>query len=91
MTGAIAMHNDHIGEFAAFRTEWIIRGRNFGDGQAEVTATRFNRYIGSQDLGVLPRAKRGESQNTQQNQLDAAKRAKQQVRLLGVRQSVLTK
>lgn len=75
------MHNEHIGEFAAFRTEWIIRGRNFGDGQVEVTATRFDRYMGAQGLGVLRRAKRGESENTEQNQLDAAKRARQQVRL----------
>lgn len=75
------MHDANIGDFSAFRREWIIRGRNFGDGQVEVTATRFDRYMGAQRLNTLPRAKRGESENTEQNQMDAAKRAKKQVRL----------
>lgn len=70
-----------IGDFSAFRREWIVRGRDFGDGQVEVTATRFDRYMGAQRLSTLPRAKRGESENSEQNQLDAAKRAKKQVRL----------
>jgi len=75
------MHDESIGNFSAFRREWVIRGRNFGDGQVEVTATRFDRYMGAQHLSTLPRAKRGESENTEQNQMDAAKRAKKQVRL----------
>lgn len=75
------MHDESIGNFSAFRREWVIRGRNFGDGQVEVTATRFDRYMGAQGLSLMPRAKRGESENTEQNLMDAAKRAKQQVRL----------
>jgi hypothetical protein len=75
------MHDDSIGNFSAFRREWVIRGRNFGEGQVEVTATRFDRYMGAQGLSLMPRAKRGESENTEQNLMDAAKRAKQQVRL----------
>lgn len=75
------MHDDSIGNFSAFRREWVVRGRNFGDGQVEVTATRFDRYMGAQGLSLMPRAKRGESENTEQNLMDAAKRAKQQVRL----------
>ena len=75
------MHDESIGDFASFRREWVIRGRNFGDGQVEVTATRFDRYMGALALSALPRAKRGESENTEQNQMDAAKRAKKQVRL----------
>lgn len=75
------MHDASIGDFSAFRREWIIRGRNFGDGQVEVTATRFDRYMGAQQLSTFPRAKRGESESTEQNLMDAAKRAKQQVRL----------
>ncbi|HDR9511956.1 hypothetical protein C5615_37045 [Burkholderia cepacia] len=75
------MHDGSIGDFSAFRREWVVRGRNFGDGQVEITATRFDRYMGAQGLSTLPRAKRGESENTEQNLMDAAKRAKQQVRL----------
>ena len=75
------MHDESIGDFSAFRREWVIRGRNFGDGQVEITATRFDRYMGAQRLSAMPRAKRGESENTEDNLLDAAKRAKQQVRL----------
>jgi len=75
------MHDDSIGNFSAFRREWVVRGRNFGDGQVEVTATRFDRYVGAQALSGLPRAKRGESENTEQNQMDAAKRARKQARL----------
>lgn len=70
-----------ISDWVAFRREWLIRGRNFGDGQVEVTATRFDRYMGAQQLHAMPKAKRGESENTEENQLAAAKRAKQQVRL----------
>lgn len=70
-----------ISDWVAFRREWLIRGRNFGDGQVEVTATRFDRYLGAQQLHAMPKAKRGESENTEENQLAAAKRAKQQVRL----------
>ncbi|MEX3954726.1 hypothetical protein [Trinickia sp. EG282A] len=75
------MHDDSIGNFSAFRREWVVRGRNFGDGQVEVTATRFDRYMGAQSLNARPKAKRGESEKSEQNLLDAAKRAKQQVRL----------
>jgi len=75
------MHDDSIGSFSAFRREWIVRGRNFGDGQVEVTATRVDRYMGAKGLSCMPRAKRGESENSEQNLMDAAKRAKQQVRL----------
>lgn len=75
------MHDDSIGDFANFRREWVIRGRNFGDGQVEITVTRFDRYMGAQHLSLMPRAKRGESENTEDNLMDAAKRAKQQVRL----------
>jgi hypothetical protein len=75
------MHDESIGGFSAFRREWVIRGRNFGDGQVEITATRFDRYMGAQRMSLMPKAKRGESENTEDNLLDAAKRAKQQVRL----------
>jgi hypothetical protein len=75
------MHDESIGNFSAFRREWVVRGRNFGDGQVEVTVTRFDRYMGAQGMTLMPRAKRGESENTEQNLMDAAKRAKQQVRL----------
>lgn len=70
-----------IGDFSPFRREWVVRGRNFGDGQVEVTATRFDRYMGAKGLHAMPKAKRGESDNSESNLLDAAKRAKQQVRL----------
>ena len=75
------MHDESIGDFSAFRREWVIRGRNFGDGQVEITATRFDRYMGAQRMNAMPKAKRGESENSEDNLLDAAKRAKQQVRL----------
>ncbi|VBI72161.1 rolling circle replication-associated protein [Burkholderia pseudomallei] len=75
------MHDASIGDFSPFRREWVIRGRNFGDGQVEVTATRFDRYMGALSLNAIPKAKRGESENSESNLLDAAKRAKQQVRL----------
>jgi hypothetical protein len=75
------MHDDIVGDFSAFRREWVVRGRNFGDGQVEITATRFDRYMGAQRLSLMPRAKRGESENSEDNLMDAAKRAKQQVRL----------
>nr|WP_284160475.1 hypothetical protein [Burkholderia pseudomallei] len=75
------MHDTSIGDFSPFRREWVIRGRNFGDGQVEVTATRFDRYMGALSLNAMPKAKRGESENSESNLLDAAKRAKQQVRL----------
>ncbi|WP_199066645.1 rolling circle replication-associated protein [Pandoraea apista] len=75
------MQEPILGNDAAFRREWLIRGRNFGDGQVEVTATRFDRYMGAQQLHTLPKAKRGESENSEDNQIAAAKRAKQQVRL----------
>ncbi|KVE52955.1 hypothetical protein [Burkholderia vietnamiensis] len=75
------MHDKSIGDFSAFRREWVVRGRNFGDGQVEVTATRFDRYMGALSLNARPKAKRGESENTEANLMDAAKRAKQQVRL----------
>jgi hypothetical protein len=75
------MHEEIIGDFSPFRREWVIRGRNFGDGQVEITATRVDRYMGAQRLSTLPKAKRGESENSEENLMDAAKRAKQQVRL----------
>ncbi|WP_175784075.1 rolling circle replication-associated protein [Burkholderia ambifaria] len=75
------MHDESIGDFSAFRREWVVRGRNFGDGQVEVTATRFDRYMGALSLNARPKAKRGESDNSEANLMDAAKRAKQQVRL----------
>lgn len=55
------MHEEIIGDFSPFRREWVIRGRNFGDGQVEITATRFDRYMGAQRLNTLPKSKRGES------------------------------
>lgn len=70
-----------LSEFSPFRREWLVRGRNFGDGQVEVTAVRTDRYIGGQLLFRRPRAKRGESEQAEENLMDAAKRAKQQVRL----------
>jgi hypothetical protein len=70
-----------VGDFSAFRREWVVRGRNFGEGMVEMTVTRFDRYMGAQRLSLMPRAKRGESENTEDNLADAAKRAKQQVRL----------
>lgn len=75
------MQEQSLMNHSAFRREWLIRGRNFGDGQVEVTATRFDRYMGAQQLHTLPKAKRGESENSEDNQMAAAKRAKQQVRL----------
>ncbi|VVD64465.1 bacteriophage-related protein [Pandoraea pneumonica] len=75
------MQEQSLEGYSPFRREWVIRGRNFGDGQVEVTATRFDRYMGAQGLHLMPRAKRGESENSEDNQLVAAKRAKQQVRL----------
>jgi hypothetical protein len=75
------MHDESIGDFGAFRREWVIRGRNFGEGQVEVTAVRSDRYMGAQRLSLMPKAKRGKSENSEDNLLDAAKRAKQQVRL----------
>jgi hypothetical protein len=75
------MHDESIGNFSAFSREWVVRGRKFDDGQVEVTVDRFDRYVGAQGLCLMPRAKRGESENTDQNLMDAAKRAKQQVRL----------
>ncbi|WP_083294848.1 rolling circle replication-associated protein [Burkholderia plantarii] len=75
------MHDESIGDFSAFRREWVIRGRNFGDGQLEVNATRVDRYMGALSLNVRPKAKRGESEKSEANLEDAAKRAKQQVRL----------
>ncbi|WP_431825301.1 rolling circle replication-associated protein [Burkholderia sp. F1] len=75
------MHDASIGDYSPFRREWVIRGRNFGDGQVEVTATRFDRYMGALSLNAKPKAKRGESENSESNLMDSAKRAKQQVRL----------
>ncbi|HTH58985.1 MAG TPA: hypothetical protein VL689_02380 [Paraburkholderia sp.] len=75
------MHDESIGNFSAFSREWVVRGRKFDDGQVEVTVDRFDRYVGAKGLCLMPRAKRGESENTDQNLMDAAKRAKQQVRL----------
>ena len=75
------MHAESIGGYSPFSTEWILRGRDFGEGVLEVTAVRADRYVGAQGMILLPRAKRGESENTETNLLDAAKRAKQQVRL----------
>ncbi|OXC71413.1 rolling circle replication-associated protein [Caballeronia sordidicola] len=75
------MHDDSIGNFSAFSREWVVHGRKFDDGQVEITVGRFDRYVGAQRLSLMPRAKRGESENTDQNLMDAAKRAKQQVRL----------
>ncbi|VVE18502.1 bacteriophage-related protein [Pandoraea iniqua] len=75
------MHEPGLMDFSPFRREWVVRGRNFGDGQVEVTAIRFDRYVGAQGLSTMPKAKRGESQNTEDSRMSAAKRAKQQVRL----------
>ncbi|MCY0388453.1 hypothetical protein OVY01_14735 [Robbsia sp. Bb-Pol-6] len=75
------MLEQSICNFSPFRTEWLIRGRNFGDGVVEVTAVRSDRYIGAQGMMLRPKAKRGESENTDDNLMDAARRAKQQVRL----------
>ena len=75
------MLDDNFDGSAAFRREWIIRGRNFGQGQVEVTATRFDRYMGAQALHLMPKARRGESEKSEDNQLAAAKRAKRQVRM----------
>ncbi|AJY27487.1 hypothetical protein BTM_3034 [Burkholderia thailandensis 34] len=49
------MHDASIGDFSPFRREWVIRGRNFGDGQVEVTATRFDRYMGALSLNAMPK------------------------------------
>ncbi|VVE52941.1 bacteriophage-related protein [Pandoraea aquatica] len=75
------MQEPILGNDAAFRREWLVRGRNFGGGQVEVTVTRFDRYIGAQALHAMPRAKRGESENSEDNQMASAQRAKRQVRL----------
>jgi len=64
-----------------FRREWVIRGRKFAEGMVEVTATRFDRYVGVMGLNALPKAKRGESDKANANSEDSVKRAKQQVRL----------
>jgi len=75
------MTDNTVLDYSPFRSEWIIRRRIFNDGQVETTATRFDRYLKAQDLHHMPKAKRGESTTTDENQLTAAKRAKQQVRL----------
>jgi len=75
------MHEEIIGQYSPFRREWVIRGRNFGEGQVEVTAVRTDRYIGAQGMNLMPKAKRGESLNSDDNLMDSAKRAKQQVRM----------
>ncbi|UVA77931.1 rolling circle replication-associated protein [Pandoraea commovens] len=75
------MQKPILGNDAAFRREWLVRGRNFGAGQVEVTVTRFDRYMGAQALHTMPRAKRGESENSEDNQMASAQRAKRQVRL----------
>ncbi len=75
------MLDENFDGSAAFRREWIIRGRNFGQGQVEVSATRFDRYMGAQALHLMPKVRRGESEKSEDNQLAAAKRAKRQVRM----------
>ncbi|AJC17987.1 rolling circle replication-associated protein [Pandoraea sputorum] len=64
-----------------FRREWVIGGRDFGEGLHEINATRFDRYMRAQSLHRIPKAKRGESEKKEDNRLSSAKRARRQVRL----------
>ncbi|WP_185756430.1 rolling circle replication-associated protein [Pandoraea apista] len=75
------MNETNVLNYSPFRPEWIVRRRVFEDGQVEAYAIRFERYLKTQSLHLMPRAKRGESASTETNKLVAAKRAKQQVRL----------
>ncbi|VVE74045.1 bacteriophage-related protein [Pandoraea anapnoica] len=64
-----------------FRREWVIGRRDFGEGMQEIHATRFDRYMRTQSMHLIPKAKRGESEKKEDNRLVAAKRAKREVRL----------
>ncbi|VVE82358.1 rolling circle replication-associated protein [Pandoraea sputorum] len=75
------MNDTNVLNYSPFRREWIVRRRVFEDGQIETSAVRFDRYMKAQNLHLMPRAKRGESESTEDSMLSAAKRAKQQVRL----------
>ncbi len=65
-----------------FRREYLVRGRNFGDGVTEMSVTAFDRYMRAQTLHTIPKAKRGESLKKEDNRLSSAKRARRKVRLL---------
>ena len=72
---------DGLMQYSPFKREWVVKGRNFGEGMVEMTVTAFDRYVGAQQLNHFPKAKRGKSENADSNLKDSAKRAKQQVRL----------
>lgn len=72
---------DGLMQSSPFKREWLVKGRNFGEGMVEMTVTPFDRYVGAQQLSHFPRAERGMSTNAESNLKDSAKRAKQQVRL----------
>lgn len=75
-------HREPGSYFNAFHEEWEIRKRVFADGQMEIVAKRYDRYVGALQFNGVPKAKRGESENREQNIIDAANRAKQRVRHL---------
>ncbi|VVE00926.1 bacteriophage-related protein [Pandoraea aquatica] len=75
------MNDTNVLDYSPFRREWIVRRRVFEDGQVEASAVRFDRYMKTQSIHLMPRAKRGESEDVHESRLSAAKRAKQQVRL----------
>ncbi|VVE88031.1 rolling circle replication-associated protein [Pandoraea bronchicola] len=64
-----------------FRREYLVGGRDFGEGVLEIVVTQFDRYMRAQQLHTIPKAKRGESEKKEDNRLVAAKRAKRRVRL----------
>lgn len=75
-------HREPGSYFNAFSEEWEIRKRVFVDGQMEIVAKKYDRYVGVLQFPATPKAKRGESENREANIKDAANRAKQRVRLL---------
>jgi len=65
-----------------FRREYLVRGRDFGEGVTEINVIEFDRYMRAQSLHTMPKAKRGESKKKEDNRLASAKRARRKVRLL---------
>lgn len=59
---------------------YVARRRVFPDGQCEVSVTKERHFIGAA-LPPKPRAKRGESENREENDDDAGRRAKKNVRM----------
>ncbi|MQQ99254.1 rolling circle replication-associated protein [Glaciimonas soli] len=64
---------------AAPKTVWMVYDRTFDDGQTEICVSKSYRFKDS--YTPTKHAKRGESENKEANQEDAAARARQKVRL----------